>query len=215
MENYTHILWDWNGTLLDDSQVCVDTLNSVLRPRNISPIALDHYRDVFEFPVFTFYKTIAGNLSDHILAEMSQEFVAHYAHAWHRCHLHDEADITLKHFRDRQVSQNILSASDQVTLDSCLSHFQLTDYFDQVIGQNNSLAHGKLETARIWLDQESVSPDRVLLIGDTLHDLEIAQELGFDCELFAKGHNSGDRLRNAHSRVIECLSELRGIKAKI
>ena len=214
MSDYTHILWDWNGTLLDDSQVCVDTLNSVLQPRDIGPIALERYRDVFEFPVFSFYKTIAGNLCDQILAEMSQEFVAHYAHAWQDCKLHEEADITLEHFRDRRVSQNILSASDQATLDSCLSHFQLTGYFDQVIGQNNSQAHGKLETARQWLDQEGVSPNRVLLIGDTLHDLEIAQELGFECELFAKGHNSGDRLRSAHSRVIECLSELRGIKTK-
>ena len=206
---YSHILWDWNGTLLDDSQVCVDTLNSVLRPRQIGPIALEHYRSVFQFPVFSFYKTIAGNLSEQILADMSREFVENYADVWQSCRLHHEAPQTLRHFRKLKISQNILSASDQETLDRCLNHFELTEFFDRIIGQDNSQAHGKLDTARRWLKQERVSPEKVLLIGDTLHDLEIAQELGFDCELFSKGHNSKDRLRDAHHRVIECLSELR------
>ena len=30
MKQYKHIIWDWNGTLLDDLQMSIDALNAIL-----------------------------------------------------------------------------------------------------------------------------------------------------------------------------------------
>ena len=32
------------------------------------------------------------------------------------------------------------------------------------------------------------------MVGDTLHDAEVAEALGFDFRLYAGGHNSAERL---------------------
>ena len=53
-----YILWDWNGTLLDDTQAALDTLNAMLTRRGVKSIAMDFYRDHFAFPCRPFYEQI-------------------------------------------------------------------------------------------------------------------------------------------------------------
>ena len=36
MGNYRHVIWDWNGTLLDDAWLCVEVLNGLLARRRRS-----------------------------------------------------------------------------------------------------------------------------------------------------------------------------------
>ena len=52
---YKHIIWDWNGTLLDDAWLCVDVINGVLSRRNMSTISLRQYQELFNFPVIDYY----------------------------------------------------------------------------------------------------------------------------------------------------------------
>ncbi|MGB0371835.1 MAG: HAD family hydrolase [Opitutales bacterium] len=209
MQEYTHILWDWNGTLLDDSRICVDILNTVLATQEMDPIALETYREIFEFPVHRFYRNLSSTLDETTLKAMSSQFVHSYEKVWRDCKLHGDALETLYHFQNSSVRQIVLSASNQETLDACLNYFELSSLFEKVIGQDNCHAHGKLGTAREWLSASGIEPAKVLLVGDTLHDLEIAQELGFDCALFSQGHNSEARLKDAHPWVIASLGQLK------
>jgi len=39
-----------------------------------------------------------------------------------------------------------------------------------------------------------IVPGETVMVGDTLHDAEVAETLGFDCRLYAGGHNSAERL---------------------
>ena len=211
MQSYTHVLWDWNGTLLDDSCACVDILNSLLSEQDLAPLELETYREIFEFPVHRFYKNLSSELDESTLSYMSNQFVGAYQKVWRNCQLHGDARATLQHFQAADTRQIVLSASDQDTLDACLNYFGLSTLFEKIIGQDNCHAHGKLETARRWLENSGVEPSKILLVGDTLHDLEISSELGFDCALFSQGHNSETRLRKAHSWVIRELSQLQRV----
>ena len=59
-----YILWDWNGTLLDDTQAALDTLNAMLTRRGEKSIAMDFYRDHFAFPCRPFYEQIGMRVSE-------------------------------------------------------------------------------------------------------------------------------------------------------
>ena len=60
---YKHIIWDWNGTLLDDTWLCVEGINQALIKRNLTPISEDRYREVFTFPVRDYYKKLGFDLT--------------------------------------------------------------------------------------------------------------------------------------------------------
>ena len=51
MERTKHVIWDWNGTLLDDAVLCVEVMNVVLARRKLPPLTAERYADRFRFPV--------------------------------------------------------------------------------------------------------------------------------------------------------------------
>ena len=51
------IVWDWNGTLLNDVNLCFECINRLLVSKNLDPlIDLAAYRDIFEFPIQNYYQ---------------------------------------------------------------------------------------------------------------------------------------------------------------
>ena len=75
---YKHIIWDWNGTLLDDCKVCVKSFNRSLKKRNRRPISLDKYRSIFTFPVIDAYKKVGFDFKKESFSKVSNEFVEFY-----------------------------------------------------------------------------------------------------------------------------------------
>ena len=52
MSKFRYIMWDWNGTLLDDLKANFDTINKLLSDRNLPQMkSLEEYRSLFCFPV--------------------------------------------------------------------------------------------------------------------------------------------------------------------
>jgi len=46
------------------------------------------------------------------------------------------------------------------------------------------------------------------MVGDTVHDYEVAQAMGTDCILIASGHNSRDRLEETGVLVLDSPNEI-------
>jgi phosphoglycolate phosphatase len=82
-------------------------------------------------------------------------------------------------------------------------------YFDHVCGVDNLYGHSKLDLGRALLTRLALPPHRVLLIGDSLHDHEVADALGTRCLLVAQGHQSYARLARSGAPVLESLGDLR------
>ena len=56
---YEHIIWDWNGTIMDDLEFCVGLINDILLSENKPKLSNEEYQSIFTFPVIEYYK-LAG-----------------------------------------------------------------------------------------------------------------------------------------------------------
>ena len=99
-------------------------------------------------------------------------------------------------------SINLLSAGKDSDICEFVNYHDLNKYFSFISGVGNIRASGKKEIAKTHLDKIALEPNKILLVGDTVHDFEIADYLGIDCILFSNGHNSPDVLLDKTSRVI-------------
>ena len=55
--NYDLVIWDWNGTLLDDTELCYRIANEMRIERGMTPmLGIEEYREFFTFPVIDYYK---------------------------------------------------------------------------------------------------------------------------------------------------------------
>lgn len=202
-----HIIWDWNGTLLDDTQAGVNAVNGMLAARGLPQIDIPGYRDVFGFPVSDFYRAIGFRLEEENWDEMAREFHDRFL-ADTTIRLHTDAVRALDCFRSAGVGQSVLSASEQGILLGMLEDYGVARYFAGVFGVDNLYGHSKRELGRVLLRQLALDPASTLLIGDSLHDHEVAQDLGTGCLLVAQGHQSRARLARTGAPVLECLAEL-------
>ena len=191
-----HILWDWNGTLLDDTQAALDTLNIMLARRGAPEIEMGFYRDTFAFPVKPFYTSIGMALENEDWDRLAEEYHDLYAAQPKRLNVRSLEALSL--VRRAGARQSIISALRQDLLDAATRRYAVAGFMEHVYGVDNLDGSSKLDRARQLLSAIRRESDaKIVLIGDSLHDFEVAQELGIFCVLCSQGSHAGWRLAEA------------------
>lgn len=208
MVKHDVIFWDWNGTLLNDTEACVDAMNSMLLKRNRPKIDVDYYRSVFGFPVKDYYVNLGFDFSEESFEELSVEFISDYSKNLSSACLQPFSKELLMHFKELGKTQVVISAMEHTMLLKQLEQFGLTPYFDAVNGINDIYATSKTYLAKNYIADTNSSPKNILFIGDTLHDMEVAHEVGTDVVLVSNGHHPFSRLCVNGNKVIENLGDL-------
>ena len=206
-KRYKNIVWDWNGTLLNDFTTGLRTLNDMLDRRGVSIVNEKTYKDIFGFPVIDFYHKVGFDMEKESFHNLSLDFVETYDRYITDIFLNPQVLEILPAIQQQGMKQYILSALKEDILHQMLSDFKIEDYFEQACGSDDIYASSKTERGQRMLSLYKFSPEDTLMIGDTLHDAEVAEALGFDCLLFAGGHNSEWRLREK-AGVIQDFGEL-------
>ena len=147
---YKHIIWDWNGTLLDDTWLFVDIMNSVLENRNMDTITIEKYRKIFGFPVKDYYRKLGFDLENESFQESGLEFIRAYEKRRYEAELHPMVDSMLSELLSMNIRHSILSAQHQTLLDDLTKHYNIRKYFTEINGLNNYYAHSKVEKGIDW-----------------------------------------------------------------
>jgi phosphoglycolate phosphatase len=205
---YQHVIWDWNGTLLDDCDVVVRVMNNLLAARSLPPLAIDRYRRIFDFPVRNYYEALGFDLVAEPFPDLAVEWAAAYGAHWRSGALRSSAMQVLGRFAAAGITQSVLSAAEQSLLDEQVAHFGVDSLVDALVGIDDHHAESKLEHGRRWLAGAAVDPSRTVLIGDTTHDYEVGRELGVGVILLTDGHHARERLEPLGVPLIDSLSSL-------
>ncbi len=203
------IIWDWNGTLLNDVEMCVACMNVLLEKRNLPRLTTEKYRNVFGFPVKDYYEKIGFDYSREDFEVPAKEFMDLYHKFLPVTKLFPCAEEVLEHFKRKGFRQFVVSAMEHDSLVKTLKERKIDSYFEAVSGIDNIYAGGKTEMARGFVARLGQDPKEMLFIGDTLHDREVAQALGIDYLLVAAGHQSKEVLLKKTARVVKKLSNVR------
>ena len=208
ISQYKHIIWDWNGTLLNDAWLFVDVMNGILKNRNMNTITIDQYRDIFGFPVKDYYVKLGFDLDKESFKKSGLEFIHAYEKRRYEAKLYPGVVPLLTKLISKQISHSILSAQHQLLLEDLIEYYNIQKYFIQINGLNNHYAQSKIKLGLEWMQKNEFDPNEVILIGDTDHDFEVAQAIGTDCLLISDGHHSHSRLVQTGTTVIHKLEHV-------
>ena len=206
------VIWDWNGTLLDDTELCYRIANDMRQERGMQLMRdVEEYRTYFTFPVIDYYRRMGYSFETEPFENISRQFVAMYAERFPLCPLQPCVEEALSAVLATGARQVLLSATGQDKLDEQVAHFKLGQYFDRVIGGSNNLANGKADYAKDFLHESGVVPARAMFVGDTDHDFEIASSIGCGSAILISGHQSRAHLETLGTTLIESLCEVPGL----
>lgn len=210
LQNIRAVCWDWNGTLLDDAEVCRQVMNSVLEEQGLEPLAdAQAYRSVFRFPIREFYRSVG--LGDDRFVPAASAYLERLATRAGDARLHADARDTLAALRERGIRQVLASATLPDALARQMAPYGLDETFEDVLSIGDPYRASKHDVIARWLSMSGLAAREVLVIGDTNHDREIAEDLGAPFVHFDGGHQSwsGETRRIAVlGEVLELLAPL-------
>jgi phosphoglycolate phosphatase len=208
MKQIRHIIWDWNGTLFDDVDLCLEIINGVLVRRNINPLSLEEYRKIFTFPVQRYYEIAGLDFNKHPFDVLGKEWMDEYESRKKECRLHEGAIAALKIISQKGIGQSILSAYSQHTLEEIVGYFGIKEYFTHMMGLDHIYATSKIENGKELMKKLGNGEVGTLFIGDTVHDFEVAEEIGAECILVAGGHQQKEKLESCNVPVFDSLKDI-------
>ncbi len=208
LDGVTHLVWDWNGTLIDDVELCRAALNHMLERRGLPPVDATTHAAHFGFPIRPYYEHVGFDFAKESFDEVSRQFVDFYEARRENLPVRKGARQALKAATGIGLGQSLLSAYHEDLLTRLVRERGLDSHFQSLNGTDNLNAEGKIARGQRWLQEAGLRPQELLLIGDTLHDAELAEALGARCVLIESGHQSRDRLLATGCPVLSEFSEL-------
>lgn len=200
------VLWDWNGTLLDDVEYAMGVRNRSFPAFGLPEIhSVEDYHRQFTFPVRTYYER--AGVTDENFVAVAHAWMDEYERGFASVPLHADAIETLKWLRAAGMKQVVLSATKRDMLERQLRQFPIREYFDEVLGLGDIYAGSKEAIGTAYLSGCGIAPELTLMIGDTLHDAEVARAMGTRCVLVSRGHQSRETLLEAGVPVAGSLRE--------
>jgi len=204
------VLWDWNGTLLDDLAYGMSVRNRTFPAFDLPLIeSVEDYHEQFTFPIRLYYER--AGVTDENFVAVAHAWMAEYVRGFADVPLHADAREVLHSFEAAGIRQTVLSATKRDMLEEQIAQFGIRQYFSDVLGLGNIYAGSKEEIGRTYLASCGVPADETVMIGDTLHDAEVAQAMGTHCVLVARGHQSRQTLLTAGVPVVDTLKEAAGL----
>lgn len=210
MAKYGLIIWDFNGTVIDDTQISIESINTVLGRRALPQLSgKAAFQDIFTFPVEEYYRRLGFDFSNEPYSVPAYEWVELYNAEKFRAPLNLGVYETLAAIKEAGVRQMILSASEKSLLYEQLKHLGVSEFFDEILGCGDVYAAGKLQLAKKWAEDKCAEEmKKTLFVGDTDHDFLCAESIGCDCVLYSGGFMSRRRLEALGAPVIDSISEV-------
>lgn len=205
---YTTLVWDWNGTLLNDVDASILTINKLLEKRQFRTLTKEHYLEIFRFPVIEYYHELGFDFTKERWEDVALEYMNIYHAQENSFTLFPEVKNILSHFKNRGYKQYILSAMKTESIETMLKNFNIKNFFDGVYGLDNQYANGKISLGHEFIKQENINTAECAMIGDTSHDAEVATALDIDCCLISNGHQSDSRLKDTEITVLNDITAL-------
>lgn len=205
---YTHIVWDFNGTIIDDVGVGIQSVNPLLCARGLKPIeSVSEYKELFDFPIIDYYSRLGFDFEKEPYEKIAVEWVDNYKALSDEIPLVDGVTEALESIEKAGLKSLILSASEREMLEDKLAKLGIIGKFECILALDNIYAHSKLDIAKEYFSDKDKS--KYLMVGDTVHDFDVARKVGIDVVLVACGHQSYDKLASTGCVVFENMNSFR------
>lgn len=193
------VTFDWNGTLLADTQACMDAGNHVIETFGGRPLPRNVYSKVFDFPTLEFYCNQGADRDALLANDFAGVFHEYYEPRASKCHTRRGARKVLSWLDDKSIDSVILSNHIKGAIIQQLQRLSMEEYFAEVLANEDtkSTASGKNKIERMinYMESIDINPRNAVIIGDSPEDIGIGKELGMRTIAITDGYYSTSRLR--------------------
>ncbi len=202
ISHYDTVIWDWNGTLINDADIGYYAEAELFRRYGLKVQTHEERLKNFCMPIEKYYRNMGFDFSKVSYDQISEEWLSIYEGLVRTVPLFEGVSEMLDSLKSAGKRQFILSAAPEPHLHEIVKHHSIHHYFEGVYGLANARADSKIARGHELMKDHKISPQNSVLIGDTVHDYEVGQALGVEILLVGDGHHSFDALSAVHHNVL-------------
>jgi phosphoglycolate phosphatase-like HAD superfamily hydrolase len=205
-----HVVWDWNGTILDDNHAVLAAVNAVCTAYRREMITMDEWRLIFRRPLLDCYADLLKRpLTEVEFARIDQVYHDAYRPLIPTCGLTAGVPAELHRWRDAGGGQSLLSMWFHDELVPLVTEFGLHGLFSRIDGLRTDIggAGSKAQHLIDHIATQNLDPHDVLVIGDVRDDAVAAEQAGARCVLVTTGIESRAMLRASGAPVVDTIAE--------
>jgi phosphoglycolate phosphatase-like HAD superfamily hydrolase len=203
-----HVIWDWNGTLVDDLPAVVAAVNVSLADLGAPSIDAEGYRTHYTRPVRVFYdRLLQRSVSDGEWSRIDEVFHVAYGDLLDQIPLTADAAAAIARIEGAGATQSILSMWWHDELAPEVERRGLDTFMRRVDGNTRGAGDTKERLLVAHLELLALTNGAAVLIGDALDDARAAQAAGVRCVLYDGGSHHREELEAAGLPVVSSLVE--------
>lgn len=206
---FSLVVFDWDGTLMDSTYSIVVAIQNACRDLGL-PIPSDQEASwVIGLSLVEAFKKAVPTIQPHQIDPFIERYKYHFLTRDPDLRLFPGNKALLDDLKQRGVLMAVATGKSRIGLDRVLKNHQLEHYFvttrtaDQTASKPNPLMLQEI------MDELMVSPDEVVMVGDTTHDIFMAKNAGVHSIAVTYGAHSRQELDSAHpSFLVESVNDL-------
>lgn len=186
----SHIVWDWNGTIFNDSRALIDATLDAFAACGLPPLTVADYQRKHTQPIPEFYNQLAGRtLTDDEQDRLQQSFQTAYLRYREKARLTDDAVAAMSRWRAANQRQSLLSMHPHERLLPLVERAGIAEFFTRIDGAVGALPRKAPHLAE-HLERQGIAPGRAVVVGDSVDDALAARECGVPCLLYHSGDDA-------------------------
>lgn len=207
---YSLVVFDWDGTLMDSTHNIVAAIQGACRDMNLPVPSADDASWVIGLSLESALRTAVPALTDDLVPAFLARYRVHYLLRDPELKLFDGAGELLASLAGMGVLLAVATGKSRVGLDRALAATGLGPVFDATRCADETFSKPHPAMLLELMETLSVEPDRVIMIGDTSHDMKMAANAGVEGVAVTYGAHSASELRECvPAALVSSVAELR------
>ncbi len=196
------VAFDWNGTLLSDTQTVLNADNYALKTLGYKPVSLLKFRKSYDIPIINYWTNVGMEKSffKKHMYEVEDLFHSHYEKHALRCRTRGGAREVLNWLYGQKIPSIIYSNHVAQRVEDQLERLKIKKIISKILGRSDlqeSLIHSRSKQQKLhdFVKNHKFKPHEVISVGDTQEEIEIGKHLGYHTVAISGGYNSTARLK--------------------
>ena len=192
---YTLVVFDWDGTLIDSAGIIVECIQDASREMGLTVPERERARHVIGLGLHDSLRHAVPDLPRERYRDFADRYRRHFLARESSMSLFEGVPRLLAGLHERGVLLAVATGKSRAGLDRALAASGLGAYF--CASRCADETHPKPHPAMLLelMQELDAEPERVLMVGDTSHDLEMARNAGVDAVAVGYGAHPEHELR--------------------
>jgi len=201
--SYQLLIFDWDGTLMDSTRLIASCLQNACRDLDLAVPEFADAKYVIGLGLAETVRYVAPSLNEDGARRLVERYRHHFLAREHEAPLYNGVREMLADLHGRGKRLAIATGKARRGLERALDSTGLRPWFEATRCADEGFAKPHPDMLRVLLECTGVDPGGALMVGDTIHDLDLAVNAGIEAVAVSYGAHDETLLatRPAKARV--------------